>query len=101
MPDARKDWDGRLALLAVAGVALLNGGCLVAAAAGAAGGGVAALYAYQRGRLYREYPTALSDAASAVRTSLAELQFAPGVEKSDGETATFETKTSDGGPSAM
>src|SRR5262245_58947951 len=81
MPYARRGWIGRLVLLGVAGVALLNGGCLAAAAVGAAGGGAAALYAYERGRLYRDYPAALADAAAAVRTSLAELQFPPSTEK--------------------
>jgi hypothetical protein len=96
MPDARREWTGRIALLGLAGLALLNGGCLAAAAAGAAGGGAAAFYAYQRGRIYREYPAALTDATSAVRTSLADLQFAPAVEKNDGGEVTFETKASDG-----
>jgi hypothetical protein len=96
MPDARRDWVGRLLLLGVAGAALVNGGCLAAAAAGAAGGGAAALYAYQRGRLYRDYPASLTDTTAAVRTSLAELQFPPGTEKSDGGTFIFETKTTDG-----
>jgi hypothetical protein len=82
--------------LVVAGAALANGGCLAAAAAGAAGGGAAALYAYQRGRLYRDYPASLTDTTAAVRTSLAELQFPPGKEKSDGGSFTFETKTTDG-----
>jgi hypothetical protein len=95
MPDARPEWTNRLILLGVAAVALFNGGCIAAAAAGAAGGGAAALYAYQRGRLYRDYPAALTDATAAVRTSLAELQFPPGVEKSDGGTFIFESKTTD------
>jgi hypothetical protein len=77
-------------------MALVNGGCLAAAAAGAAGGGAAALYAYQRGRLYRDYPASLADTTAAVRTSLAELQFPPGTEKSDGGNFDFETKTTDG-----
>jgi hypothetical protein len=96
MPDAPREWTGRLLLLCVASTALVNGGCVAAAAAGAAGGGAAALYAYQRGRLYRDYPASLTDATAAVRTSLAELQFPPGVEKRDGGTFTFETKTTDG-----
>ena len=96
MPDARPDWVSRLLLLGAASAALVNGGCVAAAAAGAAGGGAAALYAYQRGRLYRDYPASLTDSTAAVRTSLAELQFPPGSEKSDGGTFTFETKTTDG-----
>ncbi len=96
MPHARRGWIGRLVLLGVAGAALLNGGCLAAAAVGAAGGGAAALYAYERGRLYRDYPAALTDAAAAVRTSLAELQFPPGTEKNKDGEFTFETKAADG-----
>ena len=44
----------------------------------------------------REYPAALTDASAAVRTSLADLQFPPPTEKSDGGEVTFETKASDG-----
>jgi hypothetical protein len=96
MPNARREWLSRLVLVAVAGAALVNGGCLAAAAVGAAGGGAAALYAYQRGRLFRDYPAALTDATAAVRTSLAELQFPPGTEKSDGGSFVFETRATDG-----
>jgi hypothetical protein len=95
MPVAPRELIGRLVLIGVAGAALLNGGCLAAAVAGAAGGGAAALYAYERGQLYREYPASLADSAAAVRTSLAELQFPPSAEKSDGDSFTFETKTTD------
>jgi hypothetical protein len=97
MPEVRRDWTGRLLLLGLALTALANGGCVAAAAAGAAGGGAAALYAYQRGRIYRDYPSALTDATAAVRTSLAELQFPPSLEKSEVGGFTFETKTTDGG----
>jgi hypothetical protein len=96
MPYARQGWAGRLVLVGVAGVALLNGGCLAAAAVGAAGGGAAAVYAYQRGRLYRDYTASLTDATAAVRTSLAELQFPPGKEKGDGANYVVETKATDG-----
>jgi hypothetical protein len=96
MPDARQDWTSRVVLLGIAALSLVNGGCVAAAAAGAAGGGAAALYAYQRGRIYRDYPAALTDATAAVRTSLTELQFPPPAEKSDGGEFAFETKTADG-----
>jgi len=96
MPDARENPQIRVLLVGLALAALVNGGCLAAAAVGAAGGGAAAFYAYERGRLYRDYTAALADATAAVRTSLAELQFAPGKEKSDGGTFTFETATTKG-----
>ncbi len=96
MPRLRSEWTGRLLLLGMSAVSLVNGGCLAAAAAGAAGGGAAAFYAYQRGRLYRDYPAAFSDAAAAVRTSLTELQFPPAVEKGEPGDLSFETKTTDG-----
>jgi hypothetical protein len=95
MGNAGQNWSGRLALAGVAVAALLNGGCLVAAAAGAAGGGAAAVYAYQRGRLYREYPASLADATSAVRTSLTELGFPTVTEKFKDDERIFTTKTGD------
>src|SRR5207244_4137783 len=58
--------------------------------------GAAALYTYQRGQLYREYSASQTAAATAVRTSLAELKFPPAVEKGGAGEATFETKTADG-----
>lgn len=96
MPDAGQGQTSRLVFLGLMLVALLNSGCLAAAAVGAAGGGAAAFYAYQRGRLYRDYPASLTDAIAAVRTSLAELQFPPGSEKLKDGTACIETKTVDG-----
>jgi hypothetical protein len=96
MLDARRDWTGRLVFLGLAAVTLLNGGCLAAAVVGAAGGGAAALYSYQRGQLYREYPADLNATAAAVRVSLSELKLPPAVEKSDGGTVTFETKIPEG-----
>jgi hypothetical protein len=96
MLDARRDWTGRLVFLGLAAVTLLNGGCLAAAVVGATGGGAAALYTYQRGQLYREYPADLNATTAAVRISLSELKMPPGVEKSDGGTVTIETKIPDG-----
>jgi hypothetical protein len=95
MPDQRTDRKKQLLFLALAATTLGNGGCLAAAAVGAAGGGAAAWYAYQRGLIYREYPATLVDASAAVRTSLTELGFPPGKEKSETASFTFETTTSD------
>lgn len=95
MPHARTKQTSRLVFLAVALLALLNGGCLFLAA-GAAAGGAAAGYAYVNGRLYRDYPATLPAAAAAVRASLVELQFPLLVEKNESGKPSFESKASDG-----
>ena len=70
----RREVGGWACLLAAA-LALVNGGCLALVAGAAAGGAAAAGYAYYNGRLYRDFPAGMADAAAAVRTSLAELQL--------------------------
>jgi hypothetical protein len=82
---------GRLAYLVVAGLALINGGCL-AIAAGAAGGAAAAGYYYYKGRIYRDYPATLPDTRAALRASLTELGFPVLGEEADAEV---KTRTAD------
>src|SRR5436190_10867642 len=86
---------GRIAYLVVAGLALINGGCLAIAAAGAAGGAAAAGYYYYKGRIYRDYPATLPDTRAALRASLTELGFPVLGEEADAEGAFVKTRTAD------
>jgi hypothetical protein len=95
MPQESERRIGRIAYLVVAGLALVNGGCLAIAAAGAAGGAAAAGYYYYRGRIYRDYPAALPDTRAALRASLTELGFPVLGEEADGEGAFVKTRTAD------
>jgi hypothetical protein len=84
----------RLALPALALLALANGGCLLAVA-GAAGAGAVG-YAYYNGLLYRDYHANLDDSLAAVRAALVELQFPIIEQKADTGTAYVKTRTADG-----
>jgi len=91
-------WLKRLAFLIVAGLLLLNTGCLAVAlgtvgAAGAAG----AVYVYGNGRYYRDYPTKMPEALEATRTALKELQL-PIVQEdpANADKGLIESKTGDG-----
>src|SRR5262245_11319840 len=84
----------RLALPALALLALANGGCLLAVAGAGAAAGVG--YAYYNGLLYRDYHANLDDSLSAVRASLVELQFPIIEQKADTGTAYVKTRTADG-----
>jgi hypothetical protein len=95
MPQANDRRIGRLAYLVVAGLALINGGCLALAAAGAAGGAAAAGFYYYKGRIYRDYPATLPDTRAALRASLTELGFPVLGEEADGEGAFVKTRTAD------
>jgi hypothetical protein len=86
---------GRIGWLALALLALVNGGCLLAVA-GAAGAAGAAGYFYYNGLLYRDYHANLADTMAAVRRSLIELQFPISEEKTDTGSAFLKTRTSDG-----
>jgi hypothetical protein len=88
----------RLSYLVVAGIVLLNAGCLAVALGTAGAAGAAALaYTYANGRFYREYPTKMPEALEATRTALKELQLP--IEKEEppaGDKAYIESKTGDG-----
>lgn len=75
MPDAvnRKSY-GRVIYPLLAGLALLQGGCLLAIA-GVCAGGAATGYFYAKGRIYRDYPAGLPAALSAAEAALADLHF--------------------------
>jgi hypothetical protein len=85
----------RILAIAVAAVAVVQGGCLVVAA-GVAGGAAAAGYCYYKGRVCQEYPASLADTLAAVRTSLAELQFPITKEETKSESAYVTSRTADG-----
>jgi hypothetical protein len=89
----------RVLFLVVAGVMLVNTGCLaVALGTVAAGGTAAAVYFYSNGRYYRDYQTKLPDAVEATRTALKELQMPIDKDDPGQDKAYFESKTGDGDP---
>jgi hypothetical protein len=94
MTDARRKLQS-LVWLALALVALVNAGCLVAAVGAAGAAGAAAGYTYYNGLLYRDYPANMADTLSAVRTALQELQFPITTEKTDTGTAYVQSRTAD------
>jgi hypothetical protein len=92
----RKLWCGRrLALVAVALMASLSGGCLFVAAGAAVGAGAVGYYALTH-RLYRDYPRDLAETTAATRAALADLRFPPATEESKDGTVSMETKAPDG-----
>jgi hypothetical protein len=75
MPETeRKFSTGRLFYPLIAGLAILQGGCLLAVA-GACAGGAATGYFYCKGRIYRDYPAGLPDVRNATHAALADLHF--------------------------
>jgi hypothetical protein len=82
-------------LLLLAATALCNSGC-VFVAAGAAAGGATAGYLYYRGRLYRDFPANLNDAAAAVRLALVDLKFPITSDSLDGGKIDLKSRTADG-----
>jgi hypothetical protein len=84
----------RWAYLAFAGLALANGGCLVAAGGVAAGGAVG--YAYYHGNVVRYYAATMPDVLAATKTSLAELGMPVVKEEADGSSPILECRTAKG-----
>jgi hypothetical protein len=84
-----------LALLAVALLTPLSGGCLFVAAGAAVGAGAAGYYALTH-RLYRDYPRDLAQTTAAARAALADLGFPAPTEESKDDTVSMETKAPDG-----
>jgi hypothetical protein len=95
MPGKTRWNKRRLALLAVALLAPLSGGCLFVAAGAAVGAGAAGYYAITH-RLYRDYPRDLAQTTAALRIALADLRFPPSKEEGTDDTVTMETKAPDG-----
>jgi hypothetical protein len=85
----------RLAYLAIAGLLLLNSGCLLAVAgAGAVAGGAG--YAYYKGNVCREYPADFADVWAATQAALGDLRLPiESAEQGSGE-GTFYSRTCDG-----
>jgi hypothetical protein len=85
----------RLGYLAMALLAVGQGGCLLVAA-GVAGGATAA-YLYHSGKVCRIYNAAFADAIAATRTALGELGMeVTGEEQSKAGEAFLESRTADG-----
>lgn len=80
--------------LAVAALALVNGGCLLAAAGAAAGG--AAGYAYCKGKVCDQYPASFDDTWAATHTALQELGMPVEGEERSAAGGTVHTRTADG-----
>ena len=73
-----------LALLALAVLALVNGGCLAVAAGAVAAGGVAG-YAYYKGSVAREYTASFEQTWAAAQAALGDLGMpVEGVDREDG-----------------
>jgi hypothetical protein len=81
--------------VAVAVVAIAQGGCLIVAA-GVAGGAAAAGYFYYKGRICQEYPATLGDTLAAVRAALTDLQFPITKEETKSDSAFLASRTADG-----
>ena len=84
----------RLFYLAVAALALTQGGCLLIAAGCA--GGAAAGYCYCNGKLCNTYLASLDDTWSATRTALADLAMPVLEEERQGTNGFIKSKLSDG-----
>ncbi|HEY7309436.1 MAG TPA: DUF3568 family protein [Gemmataceae bacterium] len=75
MPEAERKFSaGRVFYPLVAGLAILQGGCLLAVA-GVCAGGAATGYFYCKGRIYRDFPAGLPDLRNATHAALADLHF--------------------------
>jgi len=85
----------RLALVVVALLAPLGGGCLFVAAGAAVGAGVGGYWVLTH-RLYRDYPREMPQTTVAVRAALADLRFPPAAEETKDDTLTMETRAPDG-----
>ncbi len=79
----------------VAGLTILQGGCLLALA-GVAATGAATGYLYCKGRVYRDYPAALPDVRNAVHAALLDLHFLIFTEEAKDGKAFLVTKTTTG-----
>jgi hypothetical protein len=84
-----------MALLVVALLAPLCGGCLFVAAGAAVGAGVGGYWAMTH-RLYRDYPREAPQTLVAVRAALTELGYPAPTEETKDEITSLETKAPDG-----
>jgi hypothetical protein len=68
-----KTWQKQALQATVAGILLVNGGCLFLAASAAVGGAAGAGYVYYKGKVTRPYNANFNDVWSATHTALTEL----------------------------
>jgi len=90
----RATWLRNPLYLFVAGLAVVQAGCL-AVAAGAAGG-AAVGYVYCQGKVCQTYAASLQDTEAATRSALADLGMPVEEEEFDATGGFFRSKTSDG-----
>jgi hypothetical protein len=95
MPEAERKYTSRMLYTLLAGLALMQGGCLLALAS-VAGGAAATGYLYCKGRIYRDYPASLPDVRNAVHAALLDLHFLIFTEEVKDGKAFFVTKTTNG-----
>src|SRR5262245_29665466 len=83
-----------VALLLLAGLTVINAGCL-AVGIGAAAAGGAATYFYFKGKICQEYPSTFADSWQATLAALHDLQLPVDSQKNDGTTGTLTSHTAD------
>ncbi len=86
----------RLALLALAGLALLQAGCAAVAIGAAAAAAGAGGYAYWKGQVNRDYAARPDDVRTAARTALTELGMPVVAETSTADGGVLESRTARG-----
>lgn len=88
-------WLVRAMFLLLATLALANSGCLGLVIGGAAGGAAAGYALYEGGKMDRNYPATLDNAAFAVHTALGELGLPIVKETHDDNAITIDSRTTD------
>lgn len=92
----------RLALLAIAGLTLIQSGCLWVAVGAGAAAGCAAGYAYLKGEVPQTYIASFDDTWNAAQTSLTELGMpVVSVEKKTNKSGTIHTQLGNGDAVAL
>jgi hypothetical protein len=88
-------WLVRAMFLLLATLALANSGCLGLVIGGAAGGAAAGYALYEGGKMDRNYPATLDNAAVAVHTALGELGLSITKETHDDNSMMIDSRTTD------
>jgi hypothetical protein len=91
-----KTWRKRAFLATVAGLLLVNGGCLFLAASAAVGGAAGAGYVYYRGKVTRPYNASFNDVWAASHAALTDLGMRVESEGRDALTAEIHSLLADG-----
>ena len=92
--EASRKGTASLAYAALLGLALANGGCLLAAAGVA--GGAAAGYAYYKGKITQEYNAGFEDTWAAANSALADLGMPVVAAEREGNTGFLDGRSADG-----